>query len=169
MQWPPAICSFVVSIHFSADGSSWQLASLPLRQTWSAPNRLLIAVGDQVLLAAVAVVLDTEAVCVGPEAVVRDDLSTRLVRVGQGKRLRADAGQPTRDVVAAAAAARGHQGSAEGERAEKDDPQPQSRAESYTEERHAAANPAAIFSATPSVLRFVFERGIVGITDASAT
>jgi hypothetical protein len=37
------------------------------------------------------------------------------------------------------------------------------------EERHAAANPAAIFSATPSVLRFVFERGIVGITDASAT
>jgi len=44
-------------------------------------------------------------------------------------------------------------------------------AESYTYEKASqpARNCAAIFSATASVLRFVFARGIVGMTDASAT
>ena len=45
MQCPPFICEFVVSIHFSAEGSSWQSAPLPLRQTWPAPKRSLIAFG----------------------------------------------------------------------------------------------------------------------------
>ena len=40
-------------------------------------------------------------------------------------------------------------------------------AESYTQSQPASN--CAIFSATASVLRFVFARGMVGMTDASAT